>query len=177
MSDKTITRRPRLIGPRKTFAIVASTYNEEFVSGLVDSCRNEIVALLPNSSIPLYRVPGAYEIPVCAEYIINHTGADVVIARGVVLQGETDHADIITRTVARELCEMAVRHQLPIINEVLLLKDEKQARARCFGTDLNRGVEAARSALSMAELFQKLHTAYPTARARIDQAERERVVS
>ena len=177
MSDKTITRRPRLIGPRRTFAIVASSFNEEFVSGLVDSCRNEIVALLPNSSIPLYRVPGAYEIPVCAEYVISHTGADVVIALGVVLQGETEHADIIARTVARQLSDMAVRHQLPVINEVLFLRDEKQARARCFGTDLNRGVEAARAALSMAELFQKLHTAYPTARTRLEQAERERAAT
>jgi 6,7-dimethyl-8-ribityllumazine synthase len=177
MSDKTITRRPRLIGPRKTFAIVASMFNEEFVSGLVDSCKNEIVSLLPSASIPLYRVPGAYEIPVCAEYIANHTGADVVIALGVILHGETDHADIIARTVAQQLAEMAVRHEIPIINEVLLLKDEKQARDRCFGTDLNRGVEAARAALNMAELFQKLHSAYPAARGRTESPERERVVS
>ncbi len=166
MSDKTITRRPRLIGPRRTFAIVASTFNEDFVQGLIDSCRNEIVALLPNSSIPLYRVPGAGEIPVCAEYVLNHTGADVVIALGVVLEGSTAHADIIARTVATQLAEIAVRHELPVINEVLLLKDEEQARERCFGSELNRGVEAARAALTMAELFQKLHTAYPGVRER-----------
>lgn len=166
MSDKTITRRPRLIGPRRTFAIVASTFNEELVQGLIDSCRNELVALLPNSSIPLYRVPGAFEIPVCAEYVLNHTGADVVIALGVVIQGETAHADIIARTAATQLADMAVRHELPIINEVILVQSEEQARERCFGTEINRGVEAARAALSMAELFQKLHTAYPGLRER-----------
>jgi len=166
MSDQTITRRPRLIGPRRTFAVVASTFHEDLVQGLVDSCRNEILALMPNASIPLYRVPGAFEIPVCSEFVLNHTTADVVIALGVVIQGETAHADIITRTVASQLAEMAVRHEVPVINEVLLVQDEDQARERCFGTEINRGVEAARAALSMGDLFQKLHAAYPGVRDR-----------
>ena len=168
MSDKTITRRPRIIGPRKTFAIVASMYNEEFVQGLIDACKNEIIALMPNSSIPLYRVPGAFEIPVAAEYVITHTNADIVIALGVVIQGETAHADIVARTTADRLSEMAVRHELPIINEVLLVQSDEQARERCFGEEINRGTEAARAALSMAELFQKLHTAYPNPRSRTE---------
>lgn len=172
MSQQTLPRRPRLIGPRKTFAIVASMYNEEFVQGLIDACKNEIVAIMPNSSIPLYRVPGAFEIPVCAEYVISHTSADVIIALGVVIQGETEHADIVARTVADELMRMGVRHQLPVINEVLLLQDEEQARARCFGEEINRGTEAARAALSMAELFQKLQTAYPTLRPRTGEKEK-----
>jgi 6,7-dimethyl-8-ribityllumazine synthase len=136
-------------------------YNEEYVQGLIEACKNEIVAIMPSSSIPLYRVPGAYEIPVCAEYVISHTQADVLIALGVVIEGETAHADIVARSVATSLQEIAVRHQVPVINEVLLLDNEEQAKARCFGDELNRGMEAARAALSMAELFQKLHTAYP----------------
>jgi 6,7-dimethyl-8-ribityllumazine synthase len=145
-------------------------YNETFVQGLIDACRNELISIMPNSSIPLYRVPGAFEIPVCSEYVITHTSADVLIALGVVIQGETEHATIVARTVARELASMAVRHRLPVINEVLLLDDEKQARARCFGDTLNRGTEAARAALSMAELFQKLHTAYPSPKPREKKA-------
>ena len=164
--QQTLPRRPRLIGPRKTFAIVASMYNEEFVQGLIDSCKNEIIAIMPNSSIPLYRVPGAFEIPVCSEYVVTHTSADVIIALGVVIKGETGHATTVARTVARELASMAVRHRVPVINEVLLLDDEDQARDRCFGESLNRGTEAARAALSMAELFQKLHTAYPNPKPR-----------
>ncbi len=171
-AEGTITRRPRLIGPRRTFAIIASSYNEEYVQGLIDSCRDELVAHMPNASIPLYHVPGAYEIPVCAEYIANHTGVDVIVALGVVLEGETAHADIIARVVAEQLAGIAVRHQVPIINEVLLLKDEEQAKARCFGEELNRGAEAAHAALGMGELFQKLHTAYPGERARGGARER-----
>jgi 6,7-dimethyl-8-ribityllumazine synthase len=161
MSQQLLPRRPRLIGPRKTFAIVASMYNQEYVQGLIDSCKNEIIAIMPNSSIPLYRVPGAFEIPVTTEYVIQHTGADIVICLGVIIQGDTSHADLIATSVTRALQEMAVRHQIPIINEVLLVNSEDQAQERCLGEDLNRGVEAARAALSMAELFQKLQVAYP----------------
>lgn len=165
-AEGTIARRPRLIGPRRTFAIVASSYNEEYVQGLINSCRDEIVAHQPNASIPLYQVPGAYEIPVCAEYIASHTHTDVIIALGVVIEGETAHGDIIARIVAEKLADIAVRHQLPVINEVLLVKNEEQAKARCFGVELNRGVEAAHAALGMAELFHKLHSAYPVDRIR-----------
>ena len=162
MASQTLPRRPRLIGPRKTFAIVASLYNERFIDGLLESTKNELLAIMPAASVPLYRVPGAWEIPVCAEYVLQYTHADVIIALGVVIRGETGHADLITQSVSNELQAMATRHLTPVVNMVLLLNNEAEAEVRCLGTEMNRGIEAARAALNMAELFQKLHTAYPT---------------
>lgn len=169
MASQTLPRKPRLIGPRKTFAIVASMYNEPLMNGLLDSTKAELLGLMPAASVPLYRVPGAWEIPVCAEYVLQYTNADVVIALGIVVRGETGHADLITASVCEKLQEMSVRHLTPIINMVLLVNDEDQARARVFGDQMNRGVEAARAALNMAELFSKLHTAYPTPRKNEDE--------
>ncbi|MCB1096492.1 MAG: 6,7-dimethyl-8-ribityllumazine synthase [Verrucomicrobiales bacterium] len=156
-----VPRKPRVIGPRSTFAIVASMYNQNFVGGLLEAAKNEILGIMPNASVPLYRVPGAYEIPVCCEYIIQYTKADVIIALGVIMRGETAHADLVARTVTDSLQNIACRRLVPIINEVLLLDDEQQAYERCMGQEINRGAEAARAALNMAELWQKLHTAYP----------------
>ncbi len=169
MASQTLPRKPRLIGPRKTFAIVASMYNEPLMNGLLDSAKAELLGLMPAASVPLYRVPGAWEIPVCAEYVLQYTNADVIIALGIVIRGETGHADLITSSVCDKLQEMSVRHLTPIINMVLLVNDEDQARARVFGDQMNRGVEAARAALNMAELFSKLHTAYPTPRKNEDE--------
>lgn len=166
MASQTLPRKPRLIGPRKTFAIVASMYNEPLMNGLLESTKAELLGLMPAASVPLYRVPGAWEIPVCAEYVLQYTGADVIIALGIVVQGETAHAGLITQSVSDKLQEMSVRHLTPIINMVLLVQNEEQARARVFGNEMNRGVEAARAALNMAELFSKLHTAYPTPRSK-----------
>ncbi len=165
MSSTTpLPRRPRLVGPRKTFAIVASSYNEEFVNGLLEGLKAELLSIMPSASIPLYHVPGAWEIPVTVEYVLDYTAADIVIAVGVIIQGDTDHADLIASAVSDRLMEQSIRHLTPVINCVLSMKNEEQARERCFGTELNRGIECARAALSMAELFMKLHTAYPTPR-------------
>lgn len=164
MSSAPLPRRPRLVGPRKTFAIVASSYNEEFVNGLLDSMKAELLAIMPSASVPLYHVPGAWEIPVTAEYVLEYTHPDVIIAVGVIIQGDTDHADLIAQSVSTKLMDQSTRHLTPVINCVLSLKNEEQAKERCFGEELNRGIECARAALNMAELFQKLHTAYPTPR-------------
>ena len=169
MASQTLPRRPRLIGPRKTFAIIASMYNETCMNGLLESTKSELLSIMPTASVPLYRVPGAWEIPVCSEYVLQYTHADVVIALGVVIRGQTGHADLVTNAMAQELQTMASRHLTPIINMVLLVNTEQEARERCFGDKMNRGVEAARAALNMAELFTKLHTAYPTPRTTTDE--------
>ena len=164
MSTAPLPRRPRLVGPRKTFAIVASSYNEEYVNGLLEGIKEELLAVMPSASIPLYHVPGAWEIPVTAEYVLEYTAADIIIAVGVIIQGDTTHADLIAQSVSAKLMDQSTRYLTPVINCVLSLKNEEQARERCFGEELNRGVECARAALNMAELFQKLHVAYPTPR-------------
>ncbi len=163
-SNAPLPRRPRLVGPRKTFAIVASSYNEDYVNGLLEHMKAELLGIMPSASIPLYHVPGAWEIPVTTEYVLEYTSPDIIIAVGVIIQGDTAHADLIATAVSQKLMEQSTRFLTPVINCVLSMRDEKQAQERCLGEELNRGTECARAALSMAELFQKLHTAYPTPR-------------
>jgi 6,7-dimethyl-8-ribityllumazine synthase len=59
-----------------------------------------------------------------------------------------------------------VNHRVPIIHEVLLVDDEKQAYARCIGAALNRGREAARVATSMIDIFQELDRSIPRTSSR-----------
>jgi 6,7-dimethyl-8-ribityllumazine synthase len=164
-STAPLPRRPRLVGPRKTFAIVASLYNEPYVQGLLQALKNELLGIMPSASVPLYHVPGTWEIPATAEFVLQNTSADIVIAVGVVIQGETSHANVIVQEVSRELMAMSTRHTCPIINCIIDAQTEEQASVRCLGAEHNRGVEAARAALNMAELFHKLHVAYPGKKA------------
>ena len=161
MSVATLPRQPRSIGPRRTIAIVASLYNEDYVNSLVEATNQELIRIIPNAAVPLYRVPGAFEIPICAEFLMQNTEIDALIALGVVIRGETGHADLVSTSVTNSLQEMATRHLVPIINEVLLLDNEEQARVRCLSPDYNRGIEAARAAVNVCELFSKLHIAHP----------------
>jgi 6,7-dimethyl-8-ribityllumazine synthase len=139
-----------------SFAIVASQYNNTYVQPLVDSATSEINELEPGASVHLVRVPGSFEIPLGVKLMALQNEFDAILALGVVLQGETAHADLIARSVTAALMNLALEFRIPVIHEVLLLQNEEQAKARCLGTKLNRGIEAARAAVSIARTVSDL---------------------
>ena len=152
--------RPRPVEDDISIAIVASLFNDTYVQGLLDSGRDELAELAPNAAITVYRVPGAFEIPVCAELALKGSEPDAVIAFGVIIRGATDHGDLIAASVTDALQTMSVRHCTPVVNQVLLVENEEQAEERCFGASINRGTEAARVAVNMISLFKKMRASF-----------------
>lgn len=151
-----LPRRQRSTGTRAKICIVASEYNEQYTQALVDNCSEELAAVLPAARLEIIRVPGAFEIPVAIKSVLSRSPEkrpDAIVALGVILRGSTDHADLIGSTITQALMKLALEFATPVIHEVLLLNDEKQAFARCIASQLNRGREAARTAARMAELF------------------------
>jgi 6,7-dimethyl-8-ribityllumazine synthase len=63
--------------------------------------------------------------------------------------------------VTDALQRLAIKSLRPVIHEVLVVNDEKQAYARCIGSQLNRGREAARAAAAMIDVFQELDRSMP----------------
>jgi len=136
---------------RRTVAIVSSQYNSEFVEGLTSHALRELAILLPNSPIQQHQVPGAFELPVMVQEVAERNSPTAIIALGVIFQGETEHARLIAEAVTRSLLDISLRFKIPVIHEVLLLKDPEQARQRCLEEEINRGTEAARIAVRMME--------------------------
>jgi 6,7-dimethyl-8-ribityllumazine synthase len=153
---KTLPSRPGTSGPRRTFAVVASQYNSTYTDGLVEGFRAEVAAIAPDSPVNVYRVPGSFEIPLAVQEVAVRGGVDAIVAFGVILEGETAHANLIAGTVTEHLQRIALTHRIPVIHEVLLVKNEAQARARCLEPDLNRGIEAARVAVQMAQALSDI---------------------
>jgi len=159
---KTPITRPRTA--RKSglsFAIVASRYNATYVQALVDFATSELNELEPGADVHLVRVPGSFEIPLAVKLVAMEKKVDAILALGVILQGETAHAGLIARSVTTALMSLALELRIPVIHEVLLLENAEQAQVRCLGKELNRGIEAARAAVSIARTVKELTLRVP----------------
>jgi 6,7-dimethyl-8-ribityllumazine synthase len=150
--------RPPLAKAKRTFHIVASRFNAQYVDGLVDHVAGELRVLAPHGMILIHRVPGSFEIPVVARELAIQNKSDAIIACGVILQGETDHAQNLSRSVTDALQRIAIEHGVPVINAVLSFDNEDQARARCLENKINRGTEAARAAVEIANVLSEVRS-------------------
>jgi 6,7-dimethyl-8-ribityllumazine synthase len=149
-------RRPRVEKGKRTFQIVASRFNAPYVQGLVDHAAEALHELVPGAAISIHHVPGSFEIPVVVRELARKKKADAIIACGVIMRGETDHARNLSRSVTDALQRIAVDYGVPVINVVLSFDNEGQARERCLENTINRGTEAARAAVEIASVMSKL---------------------
>lgn len=148
---KAFPLRPRTATePSSPYAIVASQFNDSYVQPLVDNARRELAELEPGAAVEVFRTPGSFEIPIFVQAAAELQRFKAILALGVVFQGETAHASLIVESVTKALLDISLAHRVPVIHEVLFLKNEEQAGERCLGLEHNRGVEAARAAVMAA---------------------------
>lgn len=148
-----ISPRPRFLSGKRLFVIVASQFNAAYVQGLIEHATAELGRLAPGAEIVLYQVPGAFEIPVVVREVASQKKADAILALGLILKGQTDHGDNLSRSVTDALQRIATEHGIPVLNGVLIVKDETQAHERCLGDQINRGTEAGRAAIEIVNVM------------------------
>lgn len=149
--------KPRIpSNSRNKLAIVASQFNQEYTDGLVEAAIDELATVIPSARVDLIRVPGAFEIPLATKLVLENEAPSAVICLGLILEGETAHAELVATAVTDQLLQLSVNYSTPVIHEVLLVDTHEQANARCLGTEINRGVDAARAAANMLEVSKEL---------------------
>ena len=137
------------------FAVVASRFNDEIVSGLLDGAI-ECLTRHGATEISIVRVPGAFEIPTAAAALVG--SCDAIVALGCLLRGDTPHFDFISAQVTNELSRVAVDAKFPVAFGVITCNTREQAVARSSPGTSNKGWEAALAAIEMANLWRALRS-------------------
>jgi 6,7-dimethyl-8-ribityllumazine synthase len=139
-------------GTRRGVAIVASRFNGEITNQLLEAALEELdEAGVRREAITVMPVPGAFELPLAAMALAKTRRYACVVALGCVVRGETPHFDFIASEAASGLQLAALETGVPVAFGVLTVDVKEQALAR-----INKGAEAVRTALEMADAFAQL---------------------
>ncbi|MFM1994167.1 MAG: hypothetical protein RL537_856 [Actinomycetota bacterium] len=132
--------------------VIASSWHEEIMNGLIDGANKELNRS-GATDVTVWRVPGAFELPLAAELAIDK-GAQVVIALGVVIRGATPHFDYVCDAATQGLTQVQINRKTPIGFGLLTVNNETEAldRAGLPNSSEDKGAEAVQAALSMAQL-------------------------
>lgn len=140
-------------------SIVVSKWNGDITNTLYEGARETLLkAGVSSRNIHRYQVPGSYELPQGAQFVLDSVpSTDAVICLGVVVQGETRHFDFICEAVAHGLRDVGLEYNRPVIFGVLTPDTQQQAEDRAGGKYGNKGEEAAVAALEMIDLYRQLN--------------------
>jgi 6,7-dimethyl-8-ribityllumazine synthase len=139
-------------GADRTVGVVVSRFNGEISNQLLESALKALaVAGVAEDRITVMPVPGAFELPIGAMALAKTRRYSCVIALGCVVRGETAHFDYVAGEAASGLQLAGLETGVPVAFGVLTVDTADQAEAR-----VDKGADAARAALEMADLFAQV---------------------
>ena len=131
-------------------AVVAASWHEQVMDGLVDGARRALADASLEDAATIVRVPGSFELPVAAKHLAETH--DAVVALGVVVRGGTPHFDYVCDAATAGLTQVSVQTGTPVGFGVLTCDDDEQAldRAGLKGSSEDKGYEATVAAIQTA---------------------------
>jgi 6,7-dimethyl-8-ribityllumazine synthase len=142
-------------GARRGVAVVVARFNGEITSKLLTAALEELErAGVGREAITVVPVPGAFELPLASMAFAKTRRYACIVALGCVIRGETAHFDFVAGEAASGLQLAALETGVPVAFGVLTTDTVEQAEAR-----IDKGAEAVRTGLEMADLFAQLRTA------------------
>ena len=146
----------RLNGEAFRFALVASRWNELISARLVEGALDGLKRLgAKDANVSVYRVPGAFEIPLLALRLAQSRKFDAVICLGTIIRGQTPHFDYIASEVARGISHAGLTSGLPVVFGIVTADTVDQALDRAGVKLGNKGFEAAMTAVELVNLYKE----------------------
>ena len=142
---------PTLPEPEKvSIGIVTSAWNTEITSALREGAFKHLrEAGIPEQNIIEVIVPGSFELPLGAKFLLTGHKLDAVLCLGCVIKGETDHDKYINQATANGMMQLSLLSSKPCVFGLLTVNNKQQALDRAGGKHGNKGIEAAATALAM----------------------------
>ena len=136
--------------------IAVSEWNGEITRALRDGALVFLLkAGVPEVNVVIKDVPGSFELPLAAQFMLEAGEVDGVICLGSVIRGETDHFTFVCNAVSQGVKDVCLKYNKPVIFGVLTDDTLEQAKARSGGQHGNKGVEAAAAVLKMIALNEQ----------------------
>ena len=140
------------------FGIIVSRFNdfigERLVGGAMDALKRSGA---DEKDIDLFKVPGAFEIPLVAKKVAKSGRYDAVICLGAVIRGATPHFDYVANEVSKGIAHVSLETDVPIAFGVLTTDTLEQAIERAGSKAGNKGWDAAMAAIEMANLIRGIN--------------------
>jgi 6,7-dimethyl-8-ribityllumazine synthase len=147
-------------GAGRTVGIVVARFNGEITNRLLESALNALAEQgVAPEAVAVMPVPGAFELPLAAMAMAKTRRYSCVVALGAVVRGETPHFDYVAGETASGLQLAALETGVPVAFGVLTTDTVAQAEAR-----IDKGAEAVRTALEMADVFTRVRAAVNAAK-------------
>jgi len=147
------TYEGQLVAGNEKFCIILSRFNDfigsKLLSGAVDELKRHGVSA---DNIDIVRVPGAFEIPLkCAKT----QKYNAIITLGAIIKGATAHFDYVSAELSKGIASVSLQTEVPVIFGVLTTDNIEQAIERAGTKAGNKGADAAKSAIEMANLIKQ----------------------
>ena len=149
------TYEGQLVAGNEKFCIIISRFNDfigsKLLSGAIDELKRHGVS---DENIDIVKVQGAFEIPLTALKFAKTGKYNSIITLGAIIKGATAHFDYVSAELSKGIAQVSMQTEVPVIFGVLTTDNIEQAIERAGTKAGNKGSDAAKSAIEMANLLK-----------------------
>ena len=149
------TYEGQLVAGNEKFCIIISRFNDfigsKLLSGAIDELKRHGVA---DENIDIVKVPGAFEIPLAAMKFAKTKKYNAIITLGAIIRGATSHYEYVSAELSKGIAQVSLQTEVPVIFGVLTTENIEQAIERAGTKAGNKGSDAAKAAIEMANLLK-----------------------
>lgn len=139
--------------PQDRYALIAGRWHQPIVDALIQGAQDALIhAGGQVSQMDLVRVPGSFEIPQAAQWVLQEKRHAGLILLGCIVQGDTPHFEVLTHSVMGAVQTLALQGSLPLTCGILTVHTLEQAEARARKDKNNKGWEAMFALLEMIQV-------------------------